>query len=131
MEGQEQMQHEGEGLWEQIFSRNNLFAALERVQKNGGAPGIDGMTVEELPDHLRKHWEGIRAKLDRGSYVPSPVKRIEIPKPNGGMRQLALQPHLISCHDLIDELRGYRVAGGNRLQPFSSSPPEPVQAMRH
>jgi group II intron reverse transcriptase/maturase len=48
------------------------------------------MTVEELPDHLRKHWEGIRAKLDRGSYVPSPVKRIEIPKPNGGMRQLGI-----------------------------------------
>lgn len=90
MEGQEQMQHEVEGLWEQIFSRNNLFAALERVQKNGGAPGIDGMTVAELPDHLQKHWEGIRAKLDRGSYVPSPVKRIEIPKPNGGVRQLGI-----------------------------------------
>ena len=90
MESQEQIQHEVEGLWEQIFSRNNLFAALERVQKNGGAPGIDGMKVEELPDHLRKHWEGIRAKLDRGSYVPSPVKRIEIPKANGGVRQLGI-----------------------------------------
>lgn len=84
------MQHEGEDLWEQIFSRSNLFAALERVRKNGGASGVDGMTVEELPDHLRKHWEGIRAKLDRGSYVPSPVKRIEIPKPNGGVRQLGI-----------------------------------------
>jgi group II intron reverse transcriptase/maturase len=90
MESQERTQHEGEGLWEQIFSRGNLFAALERVRKNGGAPGIDGMTVEELPDHLRTHWEGIRAKLDRGSFVPSPVKRIEIPKPNGGVRKLGI-----------------------------------------
>ena len=90
MESQERTQHEGEDLWKQIFSRGNLFAALERVRKNGGAPGIDGMTVEELPDHLRKHWEGIRAKLDRGSYVPSPVKRVEIPKPNGGVRKLGI-----------------------------------------
>ena len=90
MESQEHTQHEGEDLWEHIFSRGNLFAALKRVMKNGGAPGIDGMTVEELPDHLRRHWEGIRAKRDRGSYVPSPVKRIEIPKPNGGVRKLGI-----------------------------------------
>lgn len=90
MESQERTQHEEEGLWEQIFSRSNLFAALEQVRKNGGAPGIDEMTVEELPDHLRKHWEGIRAKLDRGSYVPSPVKRVEIPKPKGGVRKLGI-----------------------------------------
>ena len=90
MESQERTQHEGEDLWEQIFSRGNLFAALERVKKNGGAPGIDGMTVEELPDHLREHWEGIRAKLDRGTYVPSPVKRVEIPKPKGGVRKLGI-----------------------------------------
>jgi len=90
MESQERTQHEGAGLWEQIFSRTNLFAALRQVRQNGGAPGVDGMTVEELPDHLRRHWEGIRAKLDRGTYVPSPVKRVEIPKPNGGMRKLGI-----------------------------------------
>ncbi len=90
MEGQERTQHEGEEWWEQVFSRSNLFAALERVKKNSGAPGVDGMTVEELPDHLRDHWEGIRAKLDRGTYVPSPVKRVEIPKPNGGVRELGI-----------------------------------------
>ena len=90
MESQEHTQYEGDDLWKQIFSRNNLFAALERVRKNGGAPGIDGMTVEELPDHLRKHWEGIRAKLDKGTYVPSPVKRVEIPKPNNGVRKLGI-----------------------------------------
>ncbi len=82
-------QHEG-GLWEEIFSRPNLFAALERVQRNGGAPGVDGMTVEELPEHLKAHWLSIRDKLEAGSYQPSPVKRVEIPKPNGGVRLLGI-----------------------------------------
>ncbi len=89
MERQERPQHEA-SLWERIFSRGNLFTALEKVQRNKGAAGIDGMTVSELPDHLREHWEGIRAKLERESYVPSPVKRVEIPKPNGGTRQLGI-----------------------------------------
>jgi retron-type reverse transcriptase len=79
-----------EELWEQVFSRENLVRALERVEKNQGAPGIDGMTVEELREHLKVHWEGIRAKLDRGTYRPSPVKRVEIPKPGGGTRQLGI-----------------------------------------
>jgi len=85
----EMAQHEG-GLWEEIFSRPNLFAALERVQRNGGAAGVDGMTVEELPEHLRAHWLSIRDKLEAGTYQPSPVKRIEIPKPNGGIRLLGI-----------------------------------------
>ena len=89
MESQEQIQHE-EQLWERIFSRNNLFKALEQVRGNKGVAGVDGMTVEELPDHLREHWEGIRLKLDKGTYVPSPVKRIAIPKANGGERQLGI-----------------------------------------
>lgn len=89
MAEQEASQHEV-SLWEQLFSRANLFAALAKVQRNGGAAGIDGMTTEELPDHLRTHWIGIRAKLDRGTYVPSPVKRVEIPKSKGGTRQLGI-----------------------------------------
>ena len=83
-------QHEGEGMWERIISRDNLMAALKRVQSNGGAPGVDGMTVEELPDHLRVHWPSIREKLEAGRYEPSPVKRVEIPKPGKGMRQLGI-----------------------------------------
>ncbi len=79
-----------EELWEEVFSRGNLMRALERVERNQGAPGIDGMTVEELREHLKAHWEGIRAKLDRGTYRPSPVKRVEIPKPGGGTRQLGI-----------------------------------------
>jgi len=90
MERQDRTQHEAELLWERIFSRANLFMALARVQDNKGAPGIDGMTVEDLPDHLRQHWLGIRAKLDKGTYVPSPVKRVEIPKPGGGVRKLGI-----------------------------------------
>jgi RNA-directed DNA polymerase len=90
MEGQDRTQHEDEKLWERIFSRPNLLAALEKVRKNKGAPGIDGMTVDELPGHLRRHWVGIRAKLDRGTYAPSPVKRVEIPKPGGGVRNLGI-----------------------------------------
>lgn len=82
-------QHEA-GQWEQIFRRENLLAALARVQENKGAPGIDGMTVEELADHLRVHWEGIRAKLERGTYRPSPVRQKEIPKPGGGKRILGI-----------------------------------------
>jgi group II intron reverse transcriptase/maturase len=83
-------QHEAEGLWEHIFSRDNLKAALRRVQSNGGAPGVDGMTVEELPEHLREHWPSIREKLEAGRYEPSPVKRVEIPKPGKGTRQLGI-----------------------------------------
>lgn len=83
-------QHEAEGMWEQIFSRDNLMAALKRVQRNGGAPGVDGMTVDELPDHLRVHWPSIREKLEAGRYEPSPVKRVEIPKPGKGTRQLGI-----------------------------------------
>jgi group II intron reverse transcriptase/maturase len=66
------------------------MAALRRVQSNGGAPGVDGMAVEELPEHLREHWSSIREKLEAGRYKPSPVKRVEIPKPGKGMRQLGI-----------------------------------------
>ena len=82
-------QHE-ESLWERIFSRRNLFKALERVQSNKGAPGVDGMRVEELPDHLREHWPSIRGKLDWREYEPSPVKQVVIPKPDGGERLLGI-----------------------------------------
>jgi RNA-directed DNA polymerase len=88
--GREMTQHEEKGMWEQIFSRDNLIAALKRVQRNGGAPGVDGMTVEELPEHLKEHWPSIRGKLEAGKYQPSPVRGEEIPKPGGGKRQLGI-----------------------------------------
>jgi RNA-directed DNA polymerase len=79
-----------EELMEQVVTQENATAAWLAVKRNGGAPGIDRMTTEELRDHVRKHWETIRAKLLAGTYVPSPVRRVEIPKPNGGVRLLGI-----------------------------------------
>ena len=77
-------------LMEEVCQRANLIEALRRVQANKGSPGIDGMTVDELPEHLREHWPVIRAQLLSGTYRPQPVKRVEIPKPDGGMRKLGI-----------------------------------------
>ena len=80
----------GDSLWERIWERQNLFAALERVEANGGAPGIDGMTVQALRPYLKAHWLEIRASLDAEQYQPQPVRRVELPKPEGGMRLLGI-----------------------------------------
>ncbi len=77
-------------LWDRIWEGQNLLAALERVERNGGAPGIDGMTVEEVRPYLKEHWLEIREALDQQTYRPSPVRRVEIPKPDGGMRLLGI-----------------------------------------
>jgi group II intron reverse transcriptase/maturase len=77
-------------VWEQVFARENLLRALRRVETNGGAPGIDGMTVAELRPYLREHWPEIKQRLDAGTYRPSPVRRVEIPKPDGGVRLLGI-----------------------------------------
>lgn len=102
-------QHEGDELWEAVFSRTNLFKALERVQSNRGAAGVDGMSVKELPEHLKAHWVSIRTKLDEGRYQPSPVRRVEIPKTGGGVRQLGIptvQDRLIqqALHQVLSPL---------------------------
>jgi group II intron reverse transcriptase/maturase len=79
-----------ENLMEEVVSPDNYGKALRAVIANGGAPGIDGMTVKELNGHLLRHWPKIHAKLMAGIYVPSPVRRVEIPKPNGGVRMLGI-----------------------------------------
>jgi len=79
-----------EELMEEVVRQENAQAAWLAVKRNGGAPGIDGMTTTELRDHVRKHWEAIGSKLLAGTYVPSPVRRVEIPKPNGGVRLLGI-----------------------------------------
>src|SRR5256885_1867944 len=79
-----------EDLMEQVVREENLAAALKAVKRNQGAPGIDHMTTAKLEDHLQAHWSKIRAKLLDGTWVPSPVRRVEIPKPNGGVRLLGI-----------------------------------------
>lgn len=81
---------EEEQLMEKVVDRENLLTALRNVKRNRGAPGADGMTVEELPDYLKREWLKIRRQLMSGSYEPHPVKRVEIPKPGGGIRQLGI-----------------------------------------
>jgi RNA-directed DNA polymerase len=79
-----------ERVMERVVERGNLLAALRRVKRNGGSPGIDGMTVEELAGYLREQWPQIREALLAGTYRPQPVKRVEIPKPGGGVRKLGI-----------------------------------------
>jgi len=77
-------------LMEYAVERGNLRTALRNVMRNGGNPGIDGMTVKDLPEYLKRRWPEIRRQLMIGKYTPSPVKRVEIPKPGGGIRQLGI-----------------------------------------
>jgi retron-type reverse transcriptase len=77
-------------LWEGFLSADNLARALLRVERNGGAPGPDDMTVEALRPHLKVAWPEIRQVLDAGTYRPSPVRRVTIPKPRGGERELGV-----------------------------------------
>src|ERR671927_988503 len=81
---------DSEQLMEAVCERKNCEQALARVKSNKGSAGSDGMTVEQLPAYLKKHWPTIREQLLSGSYKPQPVKRVEIPKPDGGMRQLGI-----------------------------------------
>jgi RNA-directed DNA polymerase len=77
-------------LMEEVCQRDNLWKALKRVQKNAGSPGVDGMTVDELPGHLKEQWPVVRDQLLNGAYEPKPVRRVEIPKPGGGVRKLGI-----------------------------------------
>jgi RNA-directed DNA polymerase len=77
-------------LMERVCERRNLQAALKRVRQNAGSPGIDGMTVEGLSGYLRVHWPRLREELLDGRYQPQPVRRVAIPKPGGGERELGI-----------------------------------------
>lgn len=77
-------------LMESVVEKGNLSAALRKVERNGGSPGIDGMTVEELRGYLMEHWPEIKGEMLRGTYKPKPVKRVEIPKSGGGKRLLGI-----------------------------------------
>lgn len=77
-------------LMEMILSRENLIEALKRVEKNKGSHGIDGMSVKSLRRHLYENWDTLCDSLRKGTYQPNPVRRVEIPKPNGGVRLLGI-----------------------------------------
>src|SRR5664279_2058836 len=77
-------------LMEEVCERENLKAALRRVKPNKGSPGVDGMTVIGIKDYLKQHWPAIREQLLNGTYEPKPVRRVEIPKPDGEVRKLGI-----------------------------------------
>jgi RNA-directed DNA polymerase len=77
-------------LMEEVCERENLKEALRRVKANKGSAGVDGMTVGGITDYLKQHWPAIREQLLNGTYEPRPVRRVEIPKPDGGVRKLGI-----------------------------------------
>lgn len=79
-----------ECLMEQVVARENMLAALRRVEQNGGAPGSDGMSADDLRAHLKQNWESTKEALLTDRYNPQPVRRVEIPKPDGGVRLLGI-----------------------------------------
>lgn len=83
-------QSEVSPLMARVLERENLMRALKQVKRNHGAPGIDGMTVEALPAYLKEHWSALREQLVTGQYRPQPVRRVEIPKPDGRKRLLGI-----------------------------------------
>ena len=79
-----------ERLMEEVCDRQNLEIAWKRVRGNKGSPGVDGMTIDAAVEYLREHWPTIRSQLLDGTYQPQPVRRVEIPKPDGGVRKLGV-----------------------------------------
>ncbi|QKF06512.1 group II intron reverse transcriptase/maturase [Pseudomonas aeruginosa] len=77
-------------LMEQVVERSNMRRAYDRVRRNRGAPGVDRLRVEDLKDWLLKHWPSVKRALLEGRYIPSVIRRIDIPKPNGGVRTLGV-----------------------------------------
>ena len=75
---------------DQVLSGRNILRAIKQVVSNKGAPGIDGMTVDQYEAHHRRHWRSIAEHIRAGSYIPAPVRRVDIPKPNGGTRMLGI-----------------------------------------
>src|SRR6266446_478321 len=104
-----------EQLMEEVCDRENLVRAWKRVRRNKGSPGVDGMTIDDAKDYLREHWPSIRSQLLDGTYQPQPVKRVEIPKPEGGVRKLGV-PCVVDR--LIQQaLRQVSRSGGTRRFP--------------
>ena len=88
--GQEQEGSGRDGLLQQALARENMVLAWKRVKANRGSAGVDGLTIEQTVEHLKTHWPRIRQEILNGTYRPQAVRRVEIPKPTGGMRELGI-----------------------------------------
>ena len=88
--GSEETKSEQDSLMERVVERSNMWRALERVEHNHGAAGVDGRTVGELREWLKRHWPRVKEVLLKGEYIPQAVRRVDIPKPQGGMRTLGI-----------------------------------------
>ncbi|EYE87101.1 RNA-directed DNA polymerase, partial [Fervidicella metallireducens AeB] len=88
--GRNDVNEYGSDILEQILSRDNMNSAYKRVKANKGSHGIDGMTVDELLQYLKEHGQELRQSLLEGRYRLQPVRRVEIPKPDGGKRLLGI-----------------------------------------
>ena len=105
-------------LMERVLSRDNLLAALKRVERNKGAAGIDGMSTKQLRAHLKKHWPPIKEQLLCGKYQPQAVLRVEIPKPAGGRRKLGI-PTVVDRFIQQALLQVLQAQWDERFSPFS------------
>ena len=88
-----------DALFRQVLDGANLNLAWKQVRANKGAPGVDGMTIDDFPAFAREHWERIRSQLSEGTYHPAPVRRVFIPKPDGSQRPLGV-PTVLDCLNL-------------------------------
>jgi len=100
-------------LMEEVWERENLKEALRQVKGNKGSAGIDGVTVDQLTDYLKQHWPMIREQLLNGTYEPKPVRRVEIPKPDGGCESLVSQ----RCWIGLSSKRRCRFCSGGGIGP--------------
>ena len=92
-----------DALFSLVLDGANMNLAWKQVKANKGAPGIDGMTIDEFPAFAREHWERIRSQLSAGTYRPAPVRRVFIPKPDGSQRPLGV-PTVLDCLKLLREI---------------------------
>src|ERR1043166_5281933 len=109
-------------LMELVCERENLKEALRQVKANKGSPGVDGMTIVGITDYLKQHWPTIREQLLNGTYEPKPVRRVEIPKPDGGVRKLGIPTASANC---TGAQIAFRMGGDLPSVPSASRPALP------
>ncbi|WP_153301789.1 hypothetical protein [Endozoicomonas arenosclerae] len=107
--GTEHFHEESPDLLAAVLDRSNLKRAYDRVLRNKGVAGVDGMTVDDLKAHLRSHWLKHREAILNGCYEPQPVRKVEIPKSGGGKRQLGIPTVLDSITEYLESVLKLKV----------------------